>query len=200
MKWRNTRIRGMQRFAINVAQYVVKVSIKTMNWKHTWKVILSQKDSTAPNVGKNLYWNGGLGSTWVYINIVTILTIRNLALLNCLAANLCMTNLQPVNSKTVLIPSVHSDTRWIVLRKIISEYKKNIDKLMDEIEIENNFDKMKSSSFKTSTPKRKTEKMRDDCEDCNNGILLFLLLRSPCKKLKSYNTPLYHFSNGGNKN
>ena len=31
----------------------------------------------------------------------------------------------------------------------ISEYIKNIDKLMDEIEIENNFDQMKSSSFKT---------------------------------------------------
>ena len=29
---------------------------------------------------------------------------------------------------------------------------------------------------------------------------LFSLLRSPCKNLKSYDTPLCHFSNGGNNN
>ncbi len=32
------------------------------------------------------------------------------------------------------------------------------------------------------------------------GIFLFLLLGSPCKNLKSYDTPLCHFSNGGTKN
>ena len=31
------------------------------------------------------------------------------------------------------------------------------------------------------------------------GILLFWLLRNPCKKLKSYVVPLLGFSNGGNK-
>merc|ERR1711940_440403 len=31
------------------------------------------------------------------------------------------------------------------------------------------------------------------------GFLIFLLVRSPCKNLKSYDTPLCHFSNGGNK-
>ena len=32
------------------------------------------------------------------------------------------------------------------------------------------------------------------------GIFIFLWLRSPCKNLKSYDTPLCHFSNGGNNN
>jgi hypothetical protein len=31
------------------------------------------------------------------------------------------------------------------------------------------------------------------------GILLFLLLRSPCKNLEPYDNPFWGFSNGGNK-
>ena len=39
---------------------------------------------------------------------------------------------------------------------------------MDEIETEQNFEKMKSASFKNSTPKKKTEFLRNKCEDCSN--------------------------------
>ena len=31
------------------------------------------------------------------------------------------------------------------------------------------------------------------------GIFIFLWVRTPCKKLKYYDTPLCHFGNGGNK-
>ena len=31
------------------------------------------------------------------------------------------------------------------------------------------------------------------------GMFIFLWVRTPCKKLKSYDTPLCHFSNGGKK-
>jgi hypothetical protein len=31
------------------------------------------------------------------------------------------------------------------------------------------------------------------------GILLFLLLRSPCKNLEPYDNPFWGFNNGGNK-
>jgi hypothetical protein len=32
------------------------------------------------------------------------------------------------------------------------------------------------------------------------GILMYMLLRSPCKNLKSYENPFWCFSNGGKKN
>ena len=50
----------------------------------------------------------------------------------------------------------------------VSEYIKDIDKLVNEYETERNLDQMESSSFKTSTPKNKTEMKRNECEDCIN--------------------------------
>ena len=39
----------------------------------------------------------------------------------------------------------------------VSEYIKDIDKLVNEYETERNLDQMESSSFKTSTPKKKRD-------------------------------------------
>ena len=50
----------------------------------------------------------------------------------------------------------------------VSEYIKNIDRLVNEYETERNLDQMESSSFKTSTPKKITEVKRNECEDCSN--------------------------------
>ena len=48
----------------------------------------------------------------------------------------------------------------------VTEYIKNIDKLVAEYETERKLGQMKSSSFKT--PKKKTEMKINDCEDCSN--------------------------------
>ena len=50
----------------------------------------------------------------------------------------------------------------------ISEYIKDIDKLVNEYETGRNLDQVDSSRFKTSTPKKETNVKRNECGDCSN--------------------------------